>query len=269
MFEFFTKMIEEFGGLGLILIMLGGLLYFLILKSGKKTEKSIADMSENITSTLVNQNNNMLNVLTQNNTQLQTNMMSLIEKSIMNRDISVKDLHSASMQHRLDISDKMQMMLYEMMHFYHARRCGVMEFHNNTNNLNGLSFLWYDLSYENLQRNVTPISGNCKNQQLSILTPVMNDVIDNNGIAVYRSSDIEKIEERSPVLYNHLVSRIKVNSIIYVGLYDMNNVLIGLAFLEYSEKYPYPESIIDLNDIKQRASGISQLLDFKALVKEN
>ena len=169
MFEFFTKMIEEFGGLGLILIILGGLLYFLILKSGKKTEKSIADMSEHITSTLVNQNNNMLNVLTQNNTQLQTNMMSLIEKSMMNKDTTVKDLHSASMQHRLDISDKMQMMLYEMLHFYHSRRCCVMEFHNNTNNLNGLSFLWYDLSYENLQRNVTPISGNCKNQQLSIL----------------------------------------------------------------------------------------------------
>lgn len=269
MFEFFTKMIEEFGGLGIILIILGGLLYLLILKSGKKTEKSIADMSENITSTLVDQNNNMLNVLTQNNTQLQTNMMSLIEKSIMNRDTNAKDLHSASMQHRLDISDKMQMMLYEMMHFYHARRCGVMEFHNNTNNLNGLSFLWYDLSYENLQRNVTPISGNCKNQQLSILSPVMNDIIDNNGIVVYRSSDIEKFAERSPVLYNHLTVRIKTNSIIYVGLYDMNNVLIGVVFLEYNEKYPYPESIIDLNDIKQRASAISQLLDFKALVQDN
>ena len=56
MFEFFTKIIEEFGGLGLAILILGGLLYFLITRSDKKAEKSIADLSENISTTLANQN---------------------------------------------------------------------------------------------------------------------------------------------------------------------------------------------------------------------
>lgn len=265
MFDFFSKMIEEFGGLGLVMIVLGGLLYFLITRSDKKTEKSIADLSENITNTLANQNKDLLSTLTTNNTQLQTNMLSLIEKSMNIHDENNTRMHNASMKHRLDISDKMQIMLYEMMNFYHAKRCGVMEFHNNTNNLNGLSFLWYDLSYENLQRNVRPISGLCKNQQLSILSPIMSDIISNDGLVVYRSSDIEKLAQRSPVLYDHLTHKIQVSTVIYTGLYDLHNNLIGIVFLEYDDEFKYPESIIDLHDIKERASGISQLLDFKKI----
>lgn len=265
MFDFFSKMIEEFGSLGLVMIVLGGLLYFLITRSDKKTEKSMADLSENITNTLANQNKDLLNTLTSNNTQLQTNMLSLIEKSISMHDENNNKLHNASMKHRLDISDKMQIMLYEMMNFYHAKRCGVMEFHNNTNNLNGLSFLWYDLSYENLQRNVRPISGLCKNQQLSILSPIMSDIISNDGLVVYRSSDIEKLAQRSPVLYDHLTHKIQVSTVIYTGLYDLHNNLIGIVFLEYDDEFKYPENIIDLHDIKERASGISQLLDFKKI----
>lgn len=267
MFDFFNKMIEEFGAFGLIIIILGCLIYFLITRSDKKTERSIADLSDNITTTLASQNKDLLNTLTSSNNQLQTNMLSLIEKSIIMHDNNNNKIHDASMKHRLNISEKMQIILYEMMNFYHAKRCGVMEFHNNTNNLNGLSFLWYDLSYENLQRNVRPISGVCKNQQLSIMSPVMNDIISNDGIIVYRSSDIEKLEQRSPVLYDHLVNKIKVNAIIYSGLYDLHNSLIGILFLEYDDNFKYPESIIDLNDIKERSSGISQLLDFKSIIK--
>lgn len=267
MFEFFNKMIEEFGGLGLIIIVIGSLLYFLISRSDKKAEKSMADLSENLTNTLTEQNKNLLSTLSSSNIQLQTNMLNLIEKSICNHDEHNTEIHNASMKHRLDISDKMQIMLYEMMNFYHAKRCGVMEFHNNTNNLNGLSFLWYDLSYENLQRNVRPISGVCKNQQLSIMSPVMNDIISNDGIVVYRISDIDKLEQRSPVLHDHLVNKIKVNAIIYSGLYDLHNSLIGILFLEYDDNFKYPENIIDLNDIKERSSGISQLLDFKSIIK--
>lgn len=266
MFEFFSKLIEEFGGLGLVVIVLGGLLYFLITRSDKKTERSISEMSEHISNTLADQNKNLLTTLTSNNTQLQSSMLNLIEKSICVHDENNVKIHNASMKHRLDISDKMQIMLYEMMNFYHAKRCGVMEFHNNTNNLNGLSFLWYDLSYENLQRNVRPISGVCKNQQLSILSPIMSDIISNDGIIVYRSSDIKKLESRSPVLFDHLTNKIKVSTVIYAGLYDLHNNLIGIVFLEYDEDYKYPESIIDFYDIKERASGISQLLDFKSMI---
>lgn len=266
MFEFFTKMIEEFGGLGLAILVLGGLLYFLVTRSDKKTEKSIADLSENISTTLANQNKDLLSTLTSSNNQMQANLINLIEKTMNLRDQNNVKIHNASMNHRMDISDKMQKMLFEMMNFYHARRCGVMEFHNSTSNLNNLSFLWYDLSYENMQRNVTPISGQVKNLQLSILSPVMVDLINNDGIVVYRSSEIKNLEQRSPVLYDHLKNKVNASNVIYAGLYGSNNTLIGIVFLEYNDFFKYPEDIIDLHDIKERASGISQLLEFKSMV---
>lgn len=266
MFEFFTKMIEEFGGLGLGILVLGGLLYFLVTRSDKKTEKSITDLSENISTTLANQNKDLLSTLTSSNNQMQTNLISLIEKTMNLRDRNTTKIHNASMNHRMDISDKMQKMLFEMMNFYHARRCGVMEFHNSTRNLNNLSFLWYDLSYENMQRNVTPISEQVKNLQLSILSPVMTDIINNDGIVVYRSSEIKALEQRSPVLYDHLKNKVNASNMIYAGLYGSDNILIGVVFLEYNDFFKYPEDIIDLHDIKERASGISQLLEFKSIV---
>lgn len=266
MFEFFTKMIEEFGGLGLAILVLGGLLYFLVTRSDKKTEKSIADLSENISTTLANQNKDLLSTLTSSNNQMQTNLISLIEKTMNLRDQNTTKIHNASMNHRMDISDKMQKMLFEMMNFYHARRCGVMEFHNSTRNLNNLSFLWYDLSYENMQRNVTPISEQVKNLQLSILYPVMTDIINNDGIVVYRSSEIKALEQRSPVLYDYLKNKVNASNMIYAGLYGSDNILIGVVFLEYNDFFKYPEDIIDLHDIKERASGISQLLEFKSIV---
>lgn len=267
MFEFFSTIIEKFGGLGLSIIVLGGLLYFLITRSDKKTEKSLADMSENLTTALSEQNKTLVNTLSNSSMEMQRNLMNLLERTMNTHDNEKLQMHNDSMKHRLDISDKMQTILYDMMNFYHARRCGVMEFHNNTNNLNGLSFLWYDLSYENIQRNIRPIYGQCKNQQLSILSPVMSDIISNDGIVVYRSSDIDKLEHRSPVLYDHLKHKSLVSGIIYSGLYDLSNNLIGILFLEYDDGlYKYPESIIDLNDIKERASAISQLLDFKSII---
>lgn len=265
MFEFFSKIIEEFGGLGLGILVLGGLLYFLITQSDKKTERSLTDLSENLSNAITEQNKTLVNTLSNTSSEIQKNLMALLEKSMSVHDNEKISLHNASMKHRLDISDKMQSMLYDMMNFYHARRCGVMEFHNSTDNLNGLSFLWYDLSYENLQRNIMPISGQCKKQQLSMFSPVMNDIINNDGIIVFRPSDIDKLERRSPVLYDNLRNKIKVSTIIYAGLYNISNNLIGIVFLEYDDNvYKYPESLIDLTDIKERASGISQLLDFKS-----
>lgn len=263
MFEFFTKIIEEFGALGLVLICIGLFIYYMITRSDKKTERSIADLSNNITGALTKQNQALVDTLTANSSTMQKNMVSLLERSMSMHEGKKEQMHNASMKHRLDISDKVQMILYEVMNFYHARRSGILEFHNNTNNFNGLSFLWYDLSYECLQRNVKPITSQCKNQQLSIIGPIINDVIEHDGIMMYRSSDIDKLESRAPVLHDHLINKIHSSAIIYAGLYDYHNNIIGILFLEYDDNYKCPESIIDFNDIKERANGIAQLLDFK------
>ncbi len=272
MFEFFTEVIKHCGIAGFIGIVIIGIIYFLIQKSDKKQEKSFEEMTSHLSASIAEQNKTLIESISKNNNTMQSDIVRLLDKSLEKllyyRDNEQISIHNQSMRHRLDISEKMQLILFEIMNFYQARRCGVMEFHNNTNNFNGLSFLWYDLSYENMQRNVKPISGECKNQQLSMLGPVMSDIISNDGIVIYRESDIDKLEQRSPVLYNNLKHKIDVSTIVFAGLYDLHNNIIGVLFLEYDgEVYPYSDAIMDIHDVKERASAVSQLLDFKSVIE--
>lgn len=262
MFDFFTKIIDEFGIYGLLVIVLGGIIYLTISKFSKKTEKSIIDLTDTMTTILSQQNTNLLNTLSTNSNNMQTAMLQVIDKAMTNRDEQNKDIHRESMNHRLSISEKIQTILYEMMVTYHAKRCGILEFHNSTNNFNGLSFLWYDMTYENIQKNIKSISGVCKNQQLSILTPVMKSMMEHDGIVVYRYEDIKSLEKLSPVLYRQLVDDQDVSTVLYCGLYDLHNNLIGTMLLEYDDTFQYPENIIDFTDIKEKSNGISRLLDF-------
>lgn len=268
MFEFFSKLVDQFGIYGFLAIIIGGIVYLTMSKFSKRNEKSLSELTDTMTTILSQQNTNLLNTLSNNSANMQTAMLSVIEKAMSTKDEQVQTLHKASMSHRMSVSDKIQTILYELMVSYHSRRCGILEFHNSTNNFNGLSFLWYDLTYENMQKNVPSISQVCKNQQLSILMPVLKKVMEHNGITAYRYDDIVKLDQESPILYRQL-SEQNVATVIYCGLYDLQNNLIGLVFLEYDEVFKYPQSIVDFTDIKEKSNGISRLLDFNPMRQSN
>ena len=146
------------------------------------------------------------------------------------------------------------------MNLYNCQRTLVIEFHNSKENLNGLSFLWYDIQYEKQQRGINSISNKVKNLQLSNLLPIINRVNNAPGnIIVIDSEEIEKIYNESTVLYNQL-KEINVEHIIYSGIYSSDNKLIGLVALEYQKNYPYHDDIINLLDIKGRTAKIANLL---------
>ena len=72
----------------------------------------------------------------------------------------------------------------------------------------------------------------------------------------------------STLLYSHL-KELKIDHVIYSGLYSDDNRLIGLVALEYHEGYPFHEDLINLFDIKAKTSKISQLLQFDVQAKLN
>lgn len=261
MFDFLHELLVQCGWPGLVGACIVGAIYFLINRSINssvdKTTDKMADIISNQNVTLVN---SMIDMTKQN----QTELLNLLDKSLNIHDKEKQQEHIASIQHRLNISESIQKHLYDLMMLYRARRCALLEFHNSKENLNGLSFLWYDAHYEVKQRNVTPISGKCKDMQISNLMPVIKDVIDNDGIIHYNKESLEVLEKYSGVLYDQLVKELGVTDIIFTGLYDQNNNIIGLVFLEYNNYiYKYDEDIIDLEDIKHHACTMSQLLEFK------
>ena len=261
MFDFLHELLVQCGWPGLVVVGIVGVIYFLINKSINSSVDKTADKMADIIS---NQNVTLINSMIDMTKQNQTEVLSLLNKSLNMHDEEKEQEHIASIQHRLNISESIQKHLYDLMMLYRARRCALLEFHNSKENLNGLSFLWYDAHYEVKQRNVTPISGRCKDLQISNLMPVIKDVIDNDGIIHYNKEDLDRLEKYSGVLYDQLVKELGVTDIIFAGLYDQNNNIIGLVFLEYNDYvYKYDEDIINLEDIKHHACTMSQLLEFK------
>lgn len=261
MFDFLHELLIQCGWPGLVGVVIVGAIYVLINKS---INSSIDKTADKMTDIISDQNTILVKSIIDMSKQNQSELMGLLTKTLNNHDKVKEEEHVASIQHRLDISETIQKHLYDLMMLYRARRCALLEFHNSKENLNGLSFLWYDAHYEVKQRNVIPISGKCKDMQISNLMPIIKDVTNNDGIVYYGEEDLRRLEKYSGVLYDQLVKELKVNNIVFAGLYDKNNNIIGLVFLEYNDGlYKYDEDIINFDDIKHHASTLSQLLEFK------
>ena len=113
------------------------------------------------------------------------------------------------------------------------------------------------------------ISTQAKNIQASNILPIIKRVgKEKSNTILLNKEDIENLYSESTVLYSHL-KEIKIDHVIYSGLYSDDNRLIGLVALEYHEGYPFHEDLINLFDIRAKTSKISQLLQFDVQAKLN
>lgn len=272
--QFLIKILDAYGLPGLIGVGLAVVIYLFINKKLNDSEKKTADilstslsqMTSSITTTIIDQNKNLVDKLLQNTRTSEHEMVNLLSSTLEKMNQNKEEEHRKSIKQRIDISEPIQKQLYEMMNFYHASRCSVLEFHNSKENLNGLSFVWFDMHYEQKQRNVKSISIRCKDVQVSVLTQAIAKVITRNGIAIYDAEEMKQLEQVSPILYEWLTKDLNCTSIIFVGIYDSSNNIIGLVTIEYNDTYKMPKEIIDVHDIKSRVSAISQLLEFKKTI---
>lgn len=241
-----------YGWQGLVVIGVVAILYFLINRSINKSNDKLAD-------TISSQNQ----VLVQSMVNHQQDLVSIIGKTLERNENQKNEVHMASIQHRIDISKPMQDKVYDTMIYFRAKRCGILEFHNSKENLNGLSFLWYDMHYETNQKNVLPINQKCKDMQISNLVTIIDSIRANKGVVIYKRKDLENLQSKSSVLYEQLVHELNSDTIIYAGLYGNNNSLIGLMLLEYDDnEYKFNDNLYDKAEIKERATSISSLLEF-------
>lgn len=256
--EFFNN----YGWPGIVAIVLIIVIYWLITQKDKSTKDTITTGFDKLATSISNQNEHLIDSITRSNEKTQKELFNLVKTTLSERDSTIKSNHDKSLDRRFMISEEIGNILWDTMNLYNCQRAIVIEFHNSKENLNGLSFLWYDVQYEKQQRDIISISNKARNLQASNIVPIINKVNNTPGnIVILNSDEIEKLYNESTVLYSQF-KELNVEHVIYSGIYSSDNKLIGLIALEYQKNHPYHEDIINLLDIKERTAKIAQLLQF-------
>ena len=259
-----ANIFQEYGWPGLLAISLLIALWFilqrLLKKNSEDNTKALTEGLKAIATNINAQNEYLVQTITDQNVKQQEKMFELLSQSLIKHDKDKEFKHNESVNHRMKVSDQVMYKLYEILNFHKAQRAVVIEFHNSKENLNGLSFVWYDVQYEAHNRKTLPIASRCRDLQLSKLYKVIEDIYQTDGVVKY---DQESFKEYG--LYNLLYNDIEkeINYLIYLGIYNDSNDLIGLVCLEYL-KDELPDEF-DEKELNTQVGAISTLLKFNHL----
>ena len=258
--ESLIKLFEDYGWPGVIAIVVILVLYYFISKKDKKSLSTINDGFANLTKTITTQNDKLVDAITESNERTQSRLFELVSKSIDDKEQNKRRLHKESLSKRSEIGEYIDEELFDLLQVVNAQRVIMIEFHNSKENLDGLSFLWYDVQHEKQQKGVETISAKARNLQATNLRPIIRRVNNSKGHLCELDKDgIEEIYKESTVLYSHF-KEIKASHLIYIGIYNTDsNELLGIICIEWQEGHPFHEDLIDYYLLKEKAGAIEHL----------
>ena len=268
MTETFIKIFDTYGWPGLIGVVGIIIMTYFLNTNQKKSDKKMEDGFDKLAEAMMTQNNKLVDVLSTSistsNQETQKQLFNIINTTLCTHDDDKKNAHDEAFSYRMDVSNEINDYIKEINDTYRANRTLLLEFHNSKENLNGLPFAWYDISFERQSRDTMALQSKGKNIQIQNIVFIINDINHApNNIVHYSANDMEHIYEKSSVLYAQL-KEIDAKDLIFSGLYNKNNKLIGILCIEYNDRHPYIEQNIDYNDINLRSEQLSTLLRFKS-----
>ena len=258
-----------YGVTGLIVLISLTVGYFGLKKVFEKSktsttsaiENSFSKMSETLSETIKEQNDKILDAfITQSNKNNET-MHEVLMKALSDKSANDNIAHAQSINRRIKISSKVQQKVNNLFYSFNCDRAFILEFHNNKQNLTGLSFVWYDMVYEAVAKGFYTLQNSYKDQEISQLIPVIDAVNDGGGYAHLLLEDLENLKYESTALYNRLRVERQLTEALLVGLYDSTNSMIGLLILEYEDGFLPVEKVVDYDDLVSEANAIATLLD--------
>lgn len=258
--ESLLKLFEQYGWPGVMAIICILVVYYMISKKEKKNNDIINKNFNNLTETISKQNETLIDAITDSNDKIQNRMFDLICKTLDNRDKQKNDTHKLSLAKRQEVSTQINDILFDILLWSNAQRVSIVEFHNSKENLDGLSFLWYDMQYEKTERGVKSLSSKIKDSQATIIYPFVRRVNESeSNIVNITPDDIENIYNESTVLYEHL-KKVNVSNMVCCGIYNNdNNDLIGMMIIEYHNGHIYNDELIDYYTLKSDIGVIEHL----------
>lgn len=259
MVETLYDIFKDYGWTGLVI---GGLilcLYLLITHLSKKLIKNMDSGMEKIahamTTNMATQNDKLVESIGKQNEKL-------IDFFIKNKNIEQLD-HNNKLNERMQISQVVNDKIKDIMYYMKSDRVIILEFHNSNQNLSGIPFAKYSCTYEWFKRGVQPLSSKCTNMSFSSISSVVCDM-QNEELHQKIYEDIEVIAEVNPSLYG-LLDEVNCVAIIYNGLYDIHNNLIGLLGVEYHKELPKNISK-ELANLEHDANTLSSILNLKSYI---
>jgi hypothetical protein len=258
----------QYGWPGLIIFALISIFFIWLKhsmdKNAKKTSDTLSSGFTNLASDMAKHNDKLLDaLLVQNQTNTKA-LLDVVNVALNKHEKQNKDVYNRNLKLRENASFKIKKKIHDLLNRYNCDRAFILEFHNSKQNMTGLSFLWYDMTFEEIAKGVPTINTYWKDQEASALLPVVKDISDEDGFEIYTIEDLEELQKTSTVLYHRLRIERQLQEAIMVGLYGSNNEIIGILILEYEESF-IPVEILDVADILREAGSISDLLDYKKL----
>ena len=268
--ESLIKLFEQYGWPGVLAIVAILIVYYFITKKDKKSLDTINKGFTGLADTMAKQNEHLIDAITQSNTQTQERLFDLVNKSIENKEQQKQKTHKKSLDTRTEISEPVDDILFDILLQTNAQRVVMIEFHNSKENLDGLSFLWYDIQHEKQQKGIQTLSSKAKNLQATNLRPIIKRINQSKTHIIHLdANDIEEIYNESTVFYSYM-KEINASHVIYCGIYNTEtNELIGMIAIEFQEGYPYHEDLIDYFILKEKAGMIEHLYNSaRRVIKE-
>lgn len=237
-------------------------------KSSEKTSSVLVEGFKGLANDMSKHNDKLLDALltqNQNNTRA---ILDVVNVALVNHRQQNKSIHDRNLKLRETASLKIKTKIHDLLNRYNCDRAFILEFHNSKQNMTGLSFLWYDMTFEEIAKGVPTIQTYWKDQEASTLLPVVKDICDEDGFKIYTIEDLEELQNKSTVLYHRLRIERQLQEAIMIALYGSNNEIIGILILEY-EYSTIPVEVLDVADLIREAGSISDLLDYQKLETEN
>lgn len=251
--EIFFNIFLQYGWWGIAGIVLCILLFLLVKYISKKFSKNISSGFDKIGEKLTDQ-------LSKQNDQLTNTIVSSQEKLInylINKDDEKTQNHNNMLNERMTLAEEINQSLKDIMNIHNAQRAFILEFHNSYQNLSGVPFAKYSCNYEWFDKGLSPLSHKIIGQPFSTISKVVYDLINSDTQQVIYK-DIQKLVDDNPTLIS-IFKDPKTKAVVYTGMYDKNNVLIGLLVLEYQT----PITNINLNQLHIQTAEITSILNIR------
>lgn len=262
------EVFTQFGWPGLIIfsVLVGLFIWFkyIIDKSNKRTSDTLVSGFTNLSNDMARHNDKLLEALINQNRTNTEALLSVVNTALIKHDTKVKEKYDKNLKLRESVSLKIKAKVHDLLNRLNCDRAFILEFHNSKQNIAGLPFLWYDMTFEEIAKGVKTIQAFWKDQEASSLLPVMEDINANDGIKIYHVEELEELQHTSSVLYHRLRIERNLQEAIMIGLYGTDNQVIGILILEYEESF-IPVEILDVADLIREAGSIADLLDYKKL----
>lgn len=225
-------LLENYGALGIMFIVIGALGWF-VIKELRNSNKALIDkqseMNKDMTTTIAKSMQELSLSLTNDLRDQNKQFINHLLNNENNKEIE----HQENLINRRKVTKEINNILSNIKNSLEADRVAVFEFHNSYANQTGFPFLKYTMTYEKIAKGCMPIQQQYQASPFSSISEISEVILEKpNHIYLIHSKD--EMEEICPIMLTD--NRIIVGSM-WKGIFDStNNLLIGLLYIEYKNK---------------------------------